>query len=199
MSEATVMVSAFHKLNGNVSNCKNNGPDVAALRIGLIVEEFAETLAAMRAGDVVEVADGLADLLYVIAGTAESYGAQARCVFREPDRPLATAFEPFEIVMFARLVLPRVTRLAHAVGVAQIDIATSVDDLWDVIVESATHAWGLPIERLFTEVHRSNMTKTFAPALNRPGGKYAAGVNPKGPGYEPPNIHAVLGLTGIAE
>jgi hypothetical protein len=35
------------------------------------------------------------------------------------------------------------------------------------------------------------MTKTFAPDANRPGGKYGH-VNPKGPGYTPPDIAGVL-------
>ena len=49
------------------------------------------------------------------------------------------------------------------------------------------------MRELFEEVHRSNLTKTFAPAQNTPGGKYGA-VNPKGPGYRPPNIQGVLEL-----
>lgn len=48
--------------------------DEAALRLRLITEEFEETKRAIETGDIVEVADGLADLIYVIAGTALVYG-----------------------------------------------------------------------------------------------------------------------------
>ena len=49
------MVTEFHKLNGSVINGKNNGPEVAVLRTRLIIEEFAETYAALHENNVVEV------------------------------------------------------------------------------------------------------------------------------------------------
>lgn len=44
------------------------------LRLKLINEEFAELSEALAAGDLPEVADGIADLIYVLCGTAASYG-----------------------------------------------------------------------------------------------------------------------------
>lgn len=61
-------------------------PDVAALRARLLAEETEELLAAMRAGDVVEVADACADLVYVVLGTALAYGLPFAPVWREVQR-----------------------------------------------------------------------------------------------------------------
>lgn len=50
-------------------------PDCLPLyRLHLIAEEAAELAKSLRAGDRVAAADALADLLYVVIGTAESYG-----------------------------------------------------------------------------------------------------------------------------
>jgi len=47
----------------------------------LIIEEATETVAALNSGDIVEVADGLADLLVVILGCAEECGIELEPVF----------------------------------------------------------------------------------------------------------------------
>lgn len=191
----TEMVTEFHKANGAVINGKKNGPDVAALRIGLIAEEFAETLKAMREQNIIEAADGLTDLLYVIAGTAVSYGTALPIEMMNPYGAPTTAFDPLDVVIFGRRVLPRLARVSHALVVAPGDAAEAIRDLWEAIVEMGARIWSFPMSVLFKEVHRSNMTKTFAPGANKPGGKYGA-VNPKGPGYTPPNIAGVLTAAG---
>jgi len=186
------MVKEFHGHNGSMVEGRGNGPEVAALRISLVVEEFAEVLAALRDGDTVAVADGLADLLYVIAGTAVSYAVPAHNLTLElPLGMQAQVFEPRDTVAFARRVLPRITRLAHALAVAPADAADAVASLWEAVSEAGARVWGLPMDALFREVHRSNMTKTFASAGAGAGGKYGS-VNPKGPGYEPPDIAGIL-------
>ena len=50
-------------------------PDwVRDLRLRLLDEEVAELREAMQAGDLVKIADGLADIVYVTVGTAVPYG-----------------------------------------------------------------------------------------------------------------------------
>jgi predicted HAD superfamily Cof-like phosphohydrolase len=56
------------------------------LRVRLIQEEFAELQEAMAAQDLPAVAKELADLLYVVYGTAVSYGLDMDPVFREVHR-----------------------------------------------------------------------------------------------------------------
>ena len=53
------------------------------LRCALIEEEAAELRAALEANDIVEVADALADLLYVVHGAALTFGIPIYEVFAE--------------------------------------------------------------------------------------------------------------------
>ena len=53
------------------------------LRIRLMREELAELIAAMQNEKIVSIADGLADLLYVVIGTAIVYGIPLDSVFGE--------------------------------------------------------------------------------------------------------------------
>lgn len=94
---------------------------VKQLRTELVMEEFNEFFTGLINNDLIEIADGAADLMYVVIGT---------CV-----------------------------------------------------------AFGIPIERIFIEVHRSNMTKTAVKAEN--GEKYGT-KTPKGPDYIAPDVIGIL-------
>jgi predicted HAD superfamily Cof-like phosphohydrolase len=59
------------------------GPDQVSLRQALIDEEVRELAEAARAGDVVGVADALADIVYVAYGTAHVYGIDLDAVLDE--------------------------------------------------------------------------------------------------------------------
>jgi NTP pyrophosphatase (non-canonical NTP hydrolase) len=59
------------------------------LRISLIREEWegqGELLESLLAGDLVGIADGIADVLYVVIGTAVAYGIDIQEVFNEVQR-----------------------------------------------------------------------------------------------------------------
>jgi len=68
------------------------------------------------------------------------------------------------------------------------EIADGIADSIYVLIGSAT-ANGIPIDRIFREVHNSNMTKTPAPVA--PGQKYGT-KTPKGPDYVAPDISGIL-------
>lgn len=61
-------------------------PGVFAFRLKFILEEAAEFAAAHAAGDIVGVADALADLIYVAAGSAHFLGLPLDDVWREVQR-----------------------------------------------------------------------------------------------------------------
>lgn len=67
---------------------------VRQLRINLIEEEFGEFVEADLHGDIIGVADGLADLLYVIYGAAHAYGIPIYEVFQEVHRSNMTKVWP---------------------------------------------------------------------------------------------------------
>jgi predicted HAD superfamily Cof-like phosphohydrolase len=78
----------FHVKFGHLINTKptvvSNG--IRALRFNLIEEELTELRNAAVEGDLEKVADGCADLIYVVIGTAISYGIDLRPVWAEVQK-----------------------------------------------------------------------------------------------------------------
>ena len=60
--------------------------DTVKLRIELISEELQELVDACKAGDIIEVADALTDILYVTYGAAHSFGVPIDECFKEVQR-----------------------------------------------------------------------------------------------------------------
>ena len=81
-------VRDFHKAFGQRIGEKPELPNVSerTLRMKLITEEFNELCDAEEANDLVEVADALADIIYIACGTAVSYGIPLDDVFAEVHR-----------------------------------------------------------------------------------------------------------------
>jgi len=88
MTEAQRMVEEFHRRFDIVVADRPCVPDetTRALRTRLIQEEFEELQQAMAQDDLHGVAKELADLLYVVYGTAVSCGIDMEPVFREVHR-----------------------------------------------------------------------------------------------------------------
>ena len=88
MMEPQDMVAEFHRKFDIAIGDRPSIPAEATrqLRVRLIQEEFAELQEAMAAQDLPAVAKELADLLYVVYGTAVSYGVDMDPVFREVHR-----------------------------------------------------------------------------------------------------------------
>lgn len=82
------MVTEFHAAFEILINSTPTPLDAETiqLRKNLIDEELGELKDAMDAGDILGVADGLADLLYVVVGTAVSYGIDMAPIFTEVHR-----------------------------------------------------------------------------------------------------------------
>ncbi len=88
MSDEQHMVTEFHRTFDIGIGTSPAMPDAAicALRVSLIQEEFDELREALAQQDVAAVAKELADLLYVVYGTAVSCGINMAPVFREVHR-----------------------------------------------------------------------------------------------------------------
>ncbi|HJT22238.1 MAG TPA: MazG nucleotide pyrophosphohydrolase domain-containing protein [Nitrospira sp.] len=88
MTDQQRMVEAFHRMFDILVNERPASVDDAtkALRVRLIQEEFEELKEAMAQDDLPAVAKEMADLLYVVYGTAVSYGIDMEPVFREVHR-----------------------------------------------------------------------------------------------------------------
>ncbi len=91
LAEATEHVRTFHEAFG-IPNAKTMIGDIgdrdALLRYKLIREENEEYLDAAMRGDLVEVADALGDILYILCGTMLKHGLEHKMdeVFREIQR-----------------------------------------------------------------------------------------------------------------
>ncbi len=88
MNEAQQMVLEFHEQFDIHVATQPAIPDEATqkLRIRLIQEEFNELQEALTIQDLSAIAKELADLLYVVYGTAVSCGVDMEPVFREVHR-----------------------------------------------------------------------------------------------------------------
>jgi predicted HAD superfamily Cof-like phosphohydrolase len=88
MAHEQAMVEAFHR---TFAILVNSAPTVVdgrtrELRVKLIQEEFDELKEALAAEDLSSIAKEIADLLYVVYGTAVSYGIDMNPVFQEVHR-----------------------------------------------------------------------------------------------------------------
>jgi predicted HAD superfamily Cof-like phosphohydrolase len=91
LQEAINYVKTFHEsfgINNENSPKIDVGESVIKLRHSLMHEENEEYLEAAEAGDLVEVADALGDMLYILCGTILAHGLQHKIeeVFTEIQR-----------------------------------------------------------------------------------------------------------------
>ncbi len=91
MQEQIAAVTKFHevyRIPYAVQPTTNVDQQLIALRHRLMAEENEEYLEAALAGNLVEVADALGDMLYILCGTMITHGMQEKIeeVFREIQR-----------------------------------------------------------------------------------------------------------------
>ncbi len=84
-------VRQFHdafKINNESEPTVDLGEKVIKLRYDLMHEENEEYLEAAKSGDLVEVADALGDMLYILCGTMLAHGMQNKIeeIFQEIQR-----------------------------------------------------------------------------------------------------------------
>lgn len=96
MTEHVEMLREFNRVFGAYEARHPELPpaDVAALRVALIKEEFGELRKALTLNDLVGVADAIADLLYVVHGTALACGIDIDPIFAEVHRSNMTKLAP---------------------------------------------------------------------------------------------------------
>lgn len=91
LKETIAAVETFHnafKIENNYTPTTALSSDDIELRHRLMAEENEEYLEAAKEGDLVEVADALGDMLYILCGTILKHGMQDKIeeVFNEIQR-----------------------------------------------------------------------------------------------------------------
>lgn len=94
MSAAASYVRAFHRAFGQaIRTVPVAAPPELDMRRELLLEEVQEYCAALAAGDIVEVADALADIVYVVYGAALFHGVDLDAVLAEVHRSNMTKLD----------------------------------------------------------------------------------------------------------
>ena len=163
MSEHYNSVKHFMTVFGQevLTEFKLPSPKVGKLRYDLIKEERDELEVAMFNNDRIEVADALADLLYVIYGAYHAMGL----TFCEVSSDLGEVISPKRDIDIAdaKLILRELDVNLHKLDAAYItgsehDITDSLDNMLFYIYQFSINI-GLDIYACFSEVHNSNMSK----------------------------------------
>jgi hypothetical protein len=184
MNRQQTLVYEFMKKHDLTMNIKNIQHDVdALLRLRLVVEELAELIKAVHERNLVEVADGLGDLMYVVYGTGVTYGLKIH-----GKTPVNFMGEP-TLMRIAQVVecLAEVTQAVgdFAYALEMFDLLALETSL-SLIIESCINfaeTTNLPIEDIFEAIHESNMTKEKLTEFNKGG---------KGQNFIPVNLKIVL-------
>lgn len=181
----------------NTPACESSIPkDRADLRANLMLEEVKEMVDAQKQGNLVEVADGLADCLVILLGTALEYG-----VFVD-----TRAARVQSSITDIDLGGPRWDSAKAAIDALATDLKAFAvffhgatfrsESAFEMVVYIGKTAkvQGIPLNEVFREVMRSNFTKLLPDGtpLRREDGKIL-----KGPNYEPPRIEPILREAGL--
>lgn len=162
-------------------------PGLADLRQALLDEEVAELHEAMKAGDLVLIADALGDIAYVLGGTAVTYGLPFPCTFTGyPDGPPDAVTD-----MISALLLDETDgaarQLRDTVGACEPLATGDAISRFATILDDTAVLYGIPLQAVFEAIHASNMTKD---------NDVNEGKLVKGPGYRPPRIAEILHTGG---
>ena len=144
----------------------------------ITTEEVGETrVKGILAGSLVEIADGCADSIYVIAHAINQLG-------RRPNAQLDAAANVLLSETLQRLELA----FEGGPGVTEACLDRQLSYA-EIVIRGIAAAYEIPLDEVFAEVHRSNMTKVFPDGKGR---KDEGGKVLKPLGYSKPDIEGVL-------
>jgi len=193
-------VREFHRAFGHpiAERALLPNKSIRDLRVRLLQEELDEFCGAYDDDDIVSMADGLADMAVIIAGTMVAYGivpGDGAFVSPYPD-----GMKPLLTPEFRRTFGMLLVRTFHLYSAAELndDLDTIQCMLMVLLLDVCGVAMnlGIPLNAVFAEVHRSNMAKLMpdGSVLLRADGKIL-----KPEHWTPPDIQAVLATYAVTE
>lgn len=132
---------------------------IAQLRYDLILEEINELSDAIDADDYVEIADALADILYVTHGASATFGVgvSTQCLDITMNEPRLGTFG--ESLLTKKQFIYYLDRVMFALRDDDLTrLRLMLDDIVRLTHETAA-LHGIDINACFNEVHASNMSK----------------------------------------
>lgn len=153
------------------------------LRRALIAEEAAEVVAALNGGDLANLGGELADLVYVLAGSAVSFGLSGIVA----DRPLRRLGPPRIrlAALAARAIRTTSKQALAAIAAEQLEVTAIALARAIAAAEAVAALCGLELEPFFAAVHAANLAK--ATGVRRADGKWG-----KPPGWMPAALKEIL-------
>jgi predicted HAD superfamily Cof-like phosphohydrolase len=178
-------VKEFHKEFGIPYSDSFVKPDPKIIleKIRLIEEEIMEYSVAVTTDDLIEQADALADLIYVILNYNVVFGFKpnrGNVPMTNNPTPMSYGAGAIYIETFHRHVGALIQFAVEGDERGLVYQTTS----FIVSVCNAAYSTGLDLVPIFNEVHRSNMTKI--------GGTFVDGKYIKPPTFEPPDLKRVI-------
>jgi predicted HAD superfamily Cof-like phosphohydrolase len=183
------MVLEFHNAFGALVASKPVLPDskVREMRKKILEEEFDEYYEAVADSDRVEQADALGDIAYIACGTAISYGI----VPEKSYEYIASDYTTNEMSTdhYVGLLKKSLANYLFAEALNDLDLISKRLNEILYTVSDAAQGLGIPLQQVFNEIHRSNMTKLGddGKPILREDGKIL-----KSSKYEKPNIAKIL-------
>lgn len=172
--------------------------DTVNLRTTLNMEEALETMLGLMNDDLIAIADGLCDLIYVAAGVAVTAGIPIISMIPR----LAKWSGNEERVKFDMIAMVAATTFNLNTVIRESQFSKLEKSVHDVIYtcEKIAYHFGIPLYECFDEVQRSNMSKLGAdgkPIHHDSGPK--KGKVKKGPNFTPPDLEKVIREHGLTE
>lgn len=183
-------VAEFHAAFGVPRPTQPYLPDLQQreLRKRLLIEEVHEFIIEFHLNDRLAMAKELADVCYILAGTAVQYGIS-------PNVPFISPFDDFSRMdVFIHTPLDDVIE-AYLKDYLRAEARDNVNEIWSSINFMLWAMFGfalhlaIPLNAVFAEVHRSNMTKLIDAdrQLMRADGKIL-----KGPNFQPAVLTEIM-------
>lgn len=188
-------VTDFHRTFNQLIANQPEFPSSAIrqLRFQLLREEINEFCEAYEITDYVEIADALADICYIIAGTCVSYGiCPDDRTFHSPYDVSTNVYKGTKLffsLKLNRMMKEDFERYSIAELSNNLDNVKSelVLMIWNVC--AIAYHYHMPLNEIFAEVHRSNMAKALPDGTvrYRDDGKVL-----KPDSWTPPDIKSIL-------
>lgn len=171
------LVGQFHEVFGHPQrkdlyfDCFTVDPKLIPFRISLINEELKEFTSALEKKDVVEMADALCDLAYVSYGAGHCLGINLNSQLESLGIDVSSSNQSYnvdeDVLIKNELIIHDCLKkinnvISDFVGSAESEDLPEMGDYLSKLLDnvySLGHKLGFDMNKMFREVHRSNMTK----------------------------------------